>query len=126
MAVQHSRQIFSCIRAGQLRNRLRRSDSDNLAATTTTLWAEIDDPIRRLDDFEVVLDDHNRAPYINQTAKGSQKFADVIEMQSGRRLVEDVEQPPFQLFSAACSPCRLLSGRLQVRRQLHPLRLAAR
>src|SRR5579862_187634 len=116
MAVQHSRQIFSCIRTGQLRNRLRRSHTDNLAATTTTLWTEIDDPIRSLDDFQVVLDDHNRAPYINQTAKGSQKFADVIEMQSGRRLVEDVEQSPFQLFSAACTPCGLFHGRLQVRR----------
>jgi len=41
-----------------------------------------------------VLDDDNRPPCFNQTAKGRQEFADVVEMQAGGGLIEQVKGSP--------------------------------
>ena len=58
----------------------------------SALGAQIDHPIRGLDDLQIVLDHDDGAPCFNETAKGGQEFADVIEMQPGRRLIEDIKQ----------------------------------
>ena len=52
-------------------------------------------------------------PRLDQLAEGRQQLGDVVEVQAGRRLVEDVEQA-------------LAAERGQVRGDLDPLRLAAR
>ncbi len=80
IAIQDTRQIFSGVRPGQLRNRFRRSRAHNLAAAIPALRAQIDHPIRGLDDLQIVLDDDNRSPCFDQTAKRRQEFADVIKM----------------------------------------------
>src|SRR5215469_16357233 len=95
IAVQDTGQVLSRIRACQLGDGLRRPRAYDLAAAISAFWPEIDDPVRRLDDLQIVLDDHDRSPCINQTAKGRQKFADVVKMQAGGGLVENVEQPPL-------------------------------
>ena len=74
---------------------------------------EVDHPVRGLDDVEVVLDDEQRVPRLEQLAERRQQLRDVVEVQPGRRLVEDVEQAVAAV------------GR-QVRRDLDALRLAAR
>ena len=66
--------------------------------------------VSRLDDVQVVLDDHKGVPCLDELLEGRQQH-DVIEMQSGRRLVENVEQS----FS---------TKRRQMRGNLDALRLA--
>ena len=54
--------------------------------------AEVDDPVGRLDHVEIVLDDDHRVAEIDQPAEHVQQLADVVEVQAGGRLVEDVER----------------------------------
>ena len=55
--------------------------------------AEVDDPVGGLDHVEIVLDDEQRVPGFEQLPERGQQLGDVVEVQPGRRLVEDVEQP---------------------------------
>ena len=70
-------------------NLLRRSHGDHFAALIASFRAEIDDPIRALDHFQIVLDHNERVTGIDQSLENLQQPRDVIEMQTGRRLVED-------------------------------------
>src|SRR5579885_1520406 len=80
IAVQDTRQKLSGVGSGDFRDCFRRSGGDDLAAAISAFGAKINDPVGRLDDLKVVFDDDDRAPCINETAKGCQEFADVIKM----------------------------------------------
>ncbi len=82
------------------------------AATGTPFGPHVDDPVRGLDDVEVVLDDDHRVPLVDQSVDHPEELADVLEVQAGRRFVEHVDG----------SPGRPL---LELARQLDALRLAA-
>ena len=56
------------------------------------LGAQVDDPVGRLDHVEVVLDDDDRVAQVDQAVEHVEQLADVVEVQAGRRLVEDVER----------------------------------
>ena len=71
-----------------LGNLLRRSHGDHFAALIASFRAEIDDPIRALDHFQIVLDHDERVTGIDQSLKNLQQPHDVIKMQTGRGLVE--------------------------------------
>src|SRR5882724_24460 len=62
-------QESSRMRLAHLRNLLRLSSRNNLAAFFSRFWAEIDDPISALDHFHVVLDHHDRMSTIDQPLK---------------------------------------------------------
>ncbi len=80
ISVQHTRQILPSIRAGQLGDGLGWTDSDHLAAAIAALGTKVDHPVSRLDHFQIVLDDYNRAPFFYQTAESGEEFADVVKM----------------------------------------------
>src|SRR6185369_269064 len=86
---------------------------DDPPARTTALGSEVDHPVRGADDVEVVLDQQDRIPRVDQATQNREQLPDVGKVESRRRLVEDVERTargaPGQLF-----------------RELDPLRLAAR
>jgi hypothetical protein len=73
-----------------------------MTAGVAALGAQIGDPIRDLDDFEVVLDDEHRVAGLDQCPQHFEEFSDIVEMQARRRLVEDVEgasgRAPRKLF----------------------------
>src|SRR5215472_8098267 len=92
---------------------LRRPSRDDLPTARSTLGAEINDPVRRLDHVEVVLDHYDRVAAVDEPAEHAKQLAYVVEMQAGRRLVQHVDRP------AGGPP-------LKLRSQLDPLRLAAR
>ena len=73
---------------------------------------QIDDPVGRLDDVEIVLDHQNRSPAVDQLAERRQQFLNVVEMQAGRGFVEDVQDA-------------LVCLRGEMRGKLQALRLAA-
>jgi len=68
---------------------------DDMAAGVAAFGAEIDDPVRGLDDFEIVLDDEDRVAGLDQRVQYLEELAHIVEMQPGRRLVEDVEGSPI-------------------------------
>ena len=74
-----------------LGDRLGRALGDDLAAAEARLGAEVDQPVGRLDDLQVVLDDDDRVAQVGQAVDDVEELADVVEVQAGRRLVEDVE-----------------------------------
>src|SRR5581483_3512089 len=95
---------------GNLLGRSRRHDR---SPTVAALRSQVDDPIRRLDDVEVVLDDEHGVATVDETMEHIEQHAHILEVQASRRLVENVE-------SAARVSLR------ELRRELHTLRFAAR
>ena len=98
--------------AGSSADLLGRALRDDQAAAGAALGAHVDDPVGRLDDVEVVLDDDDRVALVDEPLQHAEQLADVLEVQAGRRLVEDVD-------GAAGRPLLQLGG------QLDALRLAA-
>ena len=95
-----------------LRDLFRRSDRDDLAAADAAFGAEIDHVVGGFDHIEIVLDHEQASAVVDQGAEGGEQLVDVVEMQAGRRLVEDKKR--FRV--------RLLR---EMRRELYALGLAA-
>src|ERR1700676_1537144 len=89
--VQDPLQILSSVRVFQLRDRLGRSEADEVPTAIAALRTEIDDPVRGLDHFEIVLDDDDRPSRIDETAESRKKLADIVEVQAGSRFIENIE-----------------------------------
>ena len=92
---------------------LRRALRDDPPAAVAALGAEVDDPVRGLDDVEVVLDDEDRVAAVDEPVEDLEQLVHVGEVEAGRRLVQEVER-------LARRPPRELG------RELDALRLAAR
>src|SRR5262249_57339632 len=75
------------------RDFLRRARGNDPPAAGASLRPEIDDVIGRLDYVEVVLDDDNRVALVDETGEHVEQLPRVLEVQAGRRLVEDIERP---------------------------------
>src|ERR1700693_2405328 len=58
----------------------------------TTFGSEIDDPIRLFDDVKVVLNDQDGVAQCHKTIENIEKFFNVVEMQAGCRLVENIQR----------------------------------
>ena len=63
----------------------------NPAAFFSGFGTQIDDPVRRADDIQVMFDDEQRMAGIDQALENLEQHADVIEVQSSGRLVEQEE-----------------------------------
>ena len=74
--------------------------------------SEVDDPIGAFDHFQVVFNDDERVSGIAQFHQNVQKFFDIGEMETGRRLVQNMHG----------SAGRFLG---QLGREHYPLRFAA-
>ena len=74
---------------GQL---FRRAFGDDRAAAKTTLGSEVDDVVGGLDHVEVVLDDDHRIAALDQRMQDAQQAVDVFKVQTGGRLVQDIER----------------------------------
>ena len=98
----------------------RRAREHQLAAGLTAFRPEVDDPIRRTDHVQVVLDRDHRVPGVEQLAQRAHQLGDVVEVQPRRRFVEQIQRA----FAGHALPgplCRLREKACQ----LQPLRLAA-
>ena len=100
------------------------------AAGIAALGTQVDDPIGGADHVEVVLDDEERVPGLDQPPEGAQQFGDIVEMQAGRRLVEQEQRAAARaaLARGACAFPGLLRAGGAVRQmtgELEALRFAA-
>ena len=100
------------MRGGVLGYVFGRAHGDDFAAAGAAFRAQVDYPIRRLDDIQIVFDDYHRVALIAQPMQHVQQLLDVVEVQAGGGLVQDVER----LAGAALGK---FAG------ELHALRLAA-
>src|SRR5207302_4086995 len=92
---------------------LRRSLSYHTPAQLPALGPQVDDPVGGLHDIQVVFDDDDRVSLIHEAMQYLQQQPDILEVQSGRRLIQDVQRAT-----------RVPLGELS--RELHALGLAAR
>ena len=90
-----------------------------LPAGIARLRPQIDHPVGALDDFEIVLDHDDRVAAFDQALKDLHEQRDIVEVQTGRRLVEDEK--------LAARGISVLARRVlaQMRDQFEPLRFAA-
>ena len=65
---------------------------DKLAAVLSAFRAKIDDPVRVTNYVKVVFDDDDRVAQIGETVQDFEKLFHVFEVQSGGRLVEEIER----------------------------------
>ena len=104
---------------------LRRALRDDSASGRSAFGAEIDHEIRRFHDVEVVFDDHDRIALVDELVEDVEQLPCVLEMEPGRRLVEDVKRSsraaPRQFF-CELDPLRFAPG--QGRRRLPELDVA--
>src|SRR5262249_359974 len=94
------------------RDLLRRALRDHRSPAIAALGTEVDDVIGGLDHVEVVLDPDRRVAAVGETPQYSEQALDVVEMESGGGLIEDVERPSG-------------GATRQLLRELDTLRLAA-
>ena len=99
----------------------------DLAAAAAAFGAHVDDPVGRLDDVEVVLDDEEGAATFDELAEGCEEFGDIVEVEAGGGLVEDVEGAAagFGCCFVGGAPVGDGAGRGEVRGQLDALGFAA-
>ena len=97
---------------GSARDFLGPALGDQVAAIFAAFGAEVDDPVGVADDVEIVLDDDDGVAEVGEAVEHLEQLADVVEVQAGGGLVEEVER-------AAGLPLGELAG------ELHALRFAA-
>ena len=71
---------------------LRRAGGDDVAALLAPFGAEVDDPVGRFHYIDIMFDHCDRVAQIDEAAKHGEKLLDVVEVQPGRRFVEDVKR----------------------------------
>ena len=63
---------------------------NNHAAAVTTLRSHVNNPVSRFNDFQIMLDHHNRIALINQLMQHFHEFGNIVEMQAGRGLIQNI------------------------------------
>jgi len=70
----------------------RRAGSDYEAATCARLGTEVDYPVGRFDDVEIVLDNDHRIAMIDESIEHFKEFCEVVEVEAGRGFIEQIER----------------------------------
>ena len=79
------------MRLSVARDLLGCAGGDDLTALVAAFGAHVDQPVGGFDDVEIVLDDEKRRAGLKQFAKCGEKFGDVVEVEPGGGLIEEVE-----------------------------------
>ena len=66
--------------------------ADDVPSLGAAFRAQVDDPIGGLDHVEIVLDDYDGVPGLSEAVQDLQQLVDVVEVQAGGRLIEEVER----------------------------------
>src|SRR6185369_8506701 len=96
-----------------------RSGCDYVTAGLSAFRPKVDYVIRGLNHIKVVFDNQKRAARVDQRAKRRQQLVDVVEVQTRRGFIEDVESlgaGAFRQVRGQFNPLRFTTG--QSRRRL--------
>ena len=91
---QQGAQIAPCVAALDLRHIFWRAGRNDSAPAVPTFGPHINQPIRRFDDIKIVFDHNNRVALVHKLVEHLEQFAHILEMQTGCRLVEDIQRAP--------------------------------
>ena len=83
---------FTGVRLLVLGDLLRCALFQNRAAARTAFGAEVDDPVGGFDNVQIVFDDQNRVPLIDEAVQNLQQFFDVGKVQAGCRFVKKIQR----------------------------------
>src|SRR5207237_7975603 len=100
------------------------ADANHFAAVVARFWSKIDNPISRLNDFEIVFDHNDRVSALDQALKNPQQHRDIVEMETCCRLIENKQVAARSIAVPFAIDGSFRFG--QVRDQLQTLRFAAR
>jgi hypothetical protein len=78
--LEHAPQVLASIRLLDRGDRFRRSDRHYLAAPVTAFGPHVDDPVRGLDDIEIMLDYYDRVAVIAQAVQYLEQLLDIVEV----------------------------------------------
>src|SRR3974390_363585 len=73
------------------RNLFGSARGDDVPALLTAFGTQVDDPVRGFDHIEIVFDDEERCAGFEELAERRQQFGNIVEMQAGGWLVQNVE-----------------------------------
>src|SRR5207244_3755539 len=79
------------IRRLTIRHLFRNAGADDSPAAGAAFRPQVDQPVGGLEDVQIVLNDDYGVPGINESMPDMQQLLDVVEVQAGGRLVENVE-----------------------------------
>src|SRR5207245_11599935 len=96
--IEDSAHIIAGMTSGTTGNFFRGPSAHDLAATFATFRSQIDNPVRAFDHLQIVFNHDHRITRVAQLHQYLQEFLNVGEMQSGGRLIENVERAPSCLF----------------------------
>src|ERR1700757_5221218 len=111
-ALKHSPQIPSRVAGFDFGNVLRRTLGNDRPTINTALWPQVDDPIRRLNHLEVMLNDDQSVSLVPKLYEDVEQLADICKMKPGSRFIQDIHRASRRLL------CEL-------GRQFHPLCFAS-
>src|SRR5277367_1613022 len=92
VAVQRAGENLSGIGFFCARNLFGGALRDDAAAFFAAFRAKINDPVRLFDDVEIMFDDQDGVAESDEAVQHVEKFFDVVEMQAGGGLVENIER----------------------------------
>ena len=72
---------------------LRSAFEDHLSAIVSGFGTDVDDPVRRTDDIQVMFHDDHGVATGQEGVESLQEFLHIVEMKTGRRFVEDEHYP---------------------------------
>src|SRR5262249_31952417 len=90
---EHAAKELTGIGGADLRHLFGRPLRHDAASLVSAFWPQVEDPIGGPNYVEVVLDDDDRVPLLDEGAENGEQLLDVVEMKPRGRLVEQVKGP---------------------------------
>ena len=79
------------MRGGHRRQLFRRTLSDKPSTSVSALGPQVDEVVSRTNHVKVVFDDDDGISFIDKSVEDRQKAPDILEVETGRRLVEHID-----------------------------------
>ena len=86
------------MRSFALRDGFWRSGDEDLAAATAAFRSQVDNPVSGFDHVEIVFNHHNGIALIAQFMQYVEQLLNIGEVQTGGRLVENIQCLPGAAF----------------------------
>jgi len=90
--LQYPTEMLSCVRSLVPRDLLGRTFHNNSSSLVTRFRPQVNHPIGAFDDVEVMFDDDDRIPCVDQGIEAAQELGDIIEVKACRRFIKDEQR----------------------------------
>src|SRR5215472_818721 len=87
---EDAREDLAGVRLLRARDKFGRTLRDDAPTAFAAFRTKVNDPVCLLNDVEMMLDNQDRVPEIDEALQDVQQFSHVVEMQTGGGLVQNV------------------------------------